>query len=383
MTKDWQEVHLADVADVTVGYVGPMAAEYVPAGVPFLRSLNVRAHAIDLTGVKFVSREFHESIRKSALKPDDVVTVRTGKPGATAVVPESLPEANCSDMLITRCGPDVDPHWLSYYINGVAQGFVSSRLVGAVQQHFNVGAAKELVLRMPSIDQQRAIAAALRALDEKIAVESSIADLVPRILRLRVETALTEVHESIPVSSLARFINGGAYTKGASGTGRMVIRIAELNGEPGNSTVYNDIDVPDNRVARAGDILMSWSGSLGVYRWSRDEAIVNQHIFKVEPLSYPSWLVFDRLDLAMSDFRQIARDKATTMGHIQRGHLDSTEIPIPTDGAMDHLNGPMDQLWERLLLADRQIHTLGRLRDALLPELLSGRLQVSKAATVS
>src|SRR2546429_286201 len=80
-----------------------------------------------------------------------------------------------------------------------------------------------------------------------------------------------------PVSSLATFVNGGAYTNGATGSGRIVIRIAELNRGTGPSTVYNDIDVPDDRTARTGDLLMAWSGSLGVYVWLGPEAIVNQH----------------------------------------------------------------------------------------------------------
>ena len=182
------------------------------------------------------------------------------------------------------------------------------------------------------------------------------------------------------VSDIATFVNGGAYTKGASGTGRIVIRIAELNSGPGGSTVYSDIDVPDEEIARAGDILMSWSGSLGVYRWFRDEAIINQHIFKVMPSDgYPSWLVFDRLDAVMPTFQGIAKDKATTMGHIQRGHLESTTIEVPTSDAIHRLDGLIALLWERLLLAEREIVELTALRDALLPELLSGRIRVPEA----
>ena len=92
--------------------------------------------------MKYIGRPFHDQLRKSALHPGDVVTVRTGKPGTTAVVPDSWGETNCADLVIIRPGPELDSRWLSYYINGAVSGFISSRLVGAVQQHFNVGAAK-------------------------------------------------------------------------------------------------------------------------------------------------------------------------------------------------------------------------------------------------
>lgn len=158
----------------------------------------------------------------------------------------------------------------------------------------------------------------------------------------------------------------------------MVIRIAELNSGPGGSTVYNDIEVPDEKTARAGDILMSWSGSLGVYRWFRDEAVINQHIFKVIPADFSAWLVFDRLDAIMPVFRGLAADKATTMGHIQRGHLTSVEAEVPKQSALDNLSTEVEPLWERLLLAEREVLGLESLRDALLPELLSGRLIASQ-----
>ncbi|MAY97856.1 MAG: hypothetical protein CMH84_15185 [Nocardioides sp.] len=235
---------------------------------------------------------------------------------------------------------------------------------------------------VPPIEEQRSIAATLGALDDKIESNRRLVELIPGLIRARVLHSIEEGAQRVPVSSLASFVNGGAYTKHASGTGRMVIRIAELNGGPGGSTVYNDIDVPGDKTARPGDILMSWSGSLGVYRWARDEAIINQHIFKVIPSTYPAWLVFDRADAVIETFRAIARDKATTMGHIQRGHLDSTLIEVPAPEAvqcLDHTLGPM---WERLLVAERESLRLAALRDALLPELLSGRIRVPEAAAV-
>jgi type I restriction enzyme S subunit len=236
-----------------------------------------------------------------------------------------------------------------------------------------------LEINLPPIEEQRVIAATLGSLDDKIESNQRLIGLIPQIIRARIDAAIGDDAESVSVSSLASFVNGGAYTKGASGNGRMVLRIAELNSGTGGSTVYSDIDVPDNKTARPGDILMSWSGSLGVYRWFRDEAIVNQHIFKVIPTGYPAWLVFDRLDAVMPVFRGIAQDKATTMGHIQRGHLDGIDVVVPNRDEIDALNAALAPLWRRLLLAERENVRLAALRDTLLPELLSGRTRIRVA----
>jgi type I restriction enzyme, S subunit len=78
----------------------------------------------------------------------------------------------------------------------------------------------------------------------------------------------------------------------------------------------------------------------------------------------------------MPVFQAIAKDKATTMGHIQRGHLESTIVQIPQRPAIDDLDRILQPLWDRLLQAERETLHLTALRDTLLPELLAGRIQV-------
>lgn len=249
--------------------------------------------------------------------------------------------------------------------------------------HTSPGRIEAVRFSRPPLREQQAIATLLGALDDKI--ESNRRLLIRALDLIAAETRAATADTGaplLPVNGLARFVNGGAFTKGATGSGRMVLRIAELNSGPGGSTVYTDLDVPDDKTARPGDLLMSWSGSLDIYRWTRDEAIINQHIFKVIPHDLPAWLVHDRLTEVMPIFQSIAKDKATTMGHIQRGHLESTSVPMPSSEEIVRLDVRLGPLWDRLLLAEREIHTLAALRDALLPELLSGRIRVPGARRV-
>ena len=159
---------LRDVADATVGFVGKMTPHYRDEGVVFLRSQDIRPHSIDISSALRVDPSFEEKIKKSRLRGGDVVVVRTGKPGTSAVVPPELEGANCSDLVVIRPNGTVDSRWLSYYINAAAQGFVRERLVGAVQQHFNVRSALEMPLPTLSHEEQRAQAEVLSALDDKV-----------------------------------------------------------------------------------------------------------------------------------------------------------------------------------------------------------------------
>ncbi|MEV4656819.1 restriction endonuclease subunit S [Micromonospora sp. NPDC049301] len=153
-----------------------MASEYVSQGVLFLRSQNVRPGRLDLANCRWIPAEFHERLRKSQLNPGDIVIVRTGIPGAAALIPDGLGPVNCSDLIIVRPGAEIDARFLCYSINATAASFVVAHTVGAVQQHFNIGSARNLVITLPAKQEQHAIADALSALDDKIAVNERIAD---------------------------------------------------------------------------------------------------------------------------------------------------------------------------------------------------------------
>jgi type I restriction enzyme S subunit len=165
-----RKVKLKDVCrEITVGHVGPMAEKYVEDGIPFLRSQNVTPFRVDKSNLKFIDDKFHNMLRKSALRPGDVVVVRTGYPGTACVIPDDLPIANCADLVIFRPSDEIDGYFLSCLFNSVwGKGHVAGNLVGVAQQHFNVGAAKDMEVKLPPIEVQRRAASMLSTYDDLI-----------------------------------------------------------------------------------------------------------------------------------------------------------------------------------------------------------------------
>ncbi len=389
----WPKVTMADLASaedrsITKPYGSSIVKEdYRAAGVPVVRGVNLAEGRFHDDDFVFISEEQADTLAASNLLPGDLVFTHRGSVGQVSMIPRKPRHRRyaCSTSQVkARLDPaKAIPEFYFYWFQSAAgQRSILANLstVGVPGLVQPTATVKSLRVPHPPIETQRGIAATLGALDDKIGSIRHIVELIPQLIRAKIDFAIAEGADAVAVSELAAFVNGGAYTNGATGTGRMVIRIADLNSGPGPSTVYNDIEVPDDKTARAGDILMSWSGSLGVYRWARTEAIINQHIFKVLPREgIPAWLVHDRLDAVIPVFRGVASDKATTMGHIQRGHLDTTAVIVPSQPAIEDLDHELPPLWERLLLADCEIHRLAALRDALLPELLSGRIRVAEA----
>ena len=144
---------------IVVGIVIRPVQYYKPDGVPVLRSANVKEARIDSSNLVFMSERDNNTLSKSQLTAGDLVTVRTGYPGTTAVVPPEFDGSNCVDVVISRPAPDkVRSEFLSIWINsdhGKRQ--VLEGQGGLAQQHFNVGEMKCLVVKVPSLLEQQRI----------------------------------------------------------------------------------------------------------------------------------------------------------------------------------------------------------------------------------
>ena len=154
--------------EITVGHVGSMAKQYRETGVPFLRSQNIRPFEVSLDNIVYIDDAFHRSLKKSQLIPGDVAVVRTGYPGTAAVIPDSLPVSNCSDLVIVRPGPQADPHYLALFFNSrLGKELVAGRLVGTAQKHFNVTAAKQVTISCPPVPEQRRVVTKLKVFGDE------------------------------------------------------------------------------------------------------------------------------------------------------------------------------------------------------------------------
>jgi len=125
-------------------------------------------------------------------------------------------------------------------------------------------------------------------------------------------------------------------------------------------------------------VLFAWSGSLLVKVWTGGKGVLNQHVFKVSSKQYPKWFYYLWTSHYLSAFQRIAADKATTMGHIKRHHLSEAKACIPQNDLIMVMDRVLSPILEQQKVNSLQSSTLSMIRDALLPRLLSGEIQVNR-----
>ena len=167
--KSWGVSQNVDLCErIMVGVVITPAKFYVSIGVPVLRSANVKEGFITATDLKFFTNESNELMRKSILKVGDVLTVRTGYPGISAVVDKSFAGGNCVDLLISRPKSMICPDYLAYWINSdFGRGQVLKKQGGLAQQHFNVSELQALIVVLPPKEEQLKIVEILNSIDHQ------------------------------------------------------------------------------------------------------------------------------------------------------------------------------------------------------------------------
>jgi type I restriction enzyme, S subunit len=177
-STSWRDTILGEISErVCVGFVGSTSKHYRDDGILFLRTKNVgRTGEVNLDDVKYITKEFHDSTKKSQLKSGDVILSRVVTDRINcAFIPEKFPEANCANVVIVRPGLAVDSRFLVYYIKSrTSQNYLLSKRKGSAQLVVNTTIVKQWPVKIPPLEVQQQI---VRELDVMVQQVSELMEI--------------------------------------------------------------------------------------------------------------------------------------------------------------------------------------------------------------
>lgn len=167
--------------------------------------------------------------------------------------------------------------------------------------------------------------------------------------------------KKVKLGEVATFINGYAFKpQDWSTEGKEIIRIQNLTKTSKEINYYSG-KIDKKYIVETGDILISWSGTIGVFQWYGKTAVLNQHIFKV---------VFDKLDLDRSYFKYVVEKglqdalkntHGSTMKHLTKKYFDNIVVSYTSFKEQQRISSKLDLLSNLILMRQEQLEELNLL----------------------
>ncbi|MFC1976596.1 restriction endonuclease subunit S [Chloroflexota bacterium] len=170
---EWEVKKLGGLSEKVGSGITPRGGSkaYLQEGVPLIRSQNVLSGNLSLETVVYISEEQHERMKNTQLRPRDVLLNITGASiGRSCVVPDDFIEGNVNQhVCIIRLKETLSPFYLSAILNSyMGQKLIWAFQAGGNREGLNFSQIRAFKIPLPSLDEQRRIAAVLQACDEEI-----------------------------------------------------------------------------------------------------------------------------------------------------------------------------------------------------------------------
>jgi type I restriction enzyme S subunit len=301
-------------------------------------------------------------------------------------------DGGCSnDVLVFRAKDGVSSRFLHYVLaDDTFFDYSMATSKGTKMPRGDKKAIMEYEVPELLYEDQCKIAGILEVIDEKIELNTNInKNLLDQAQAIFDQEfiALEDIPADWQQSSLlgiADYLNGLAMQKYRPSEGEQglpVLKIKELR--QGTCDANSELCSPSIKpeyIVHDGDVIFSWSGSLLVDLWCGGTCGLNQHLFKVTSTTYDKWFYYAWTNHHLQKFAAIAADMATTMGHIKREELAKAEVLVPSRNDYERIGGLLAPLYDLVISNRVENRKLASLRDELLPQLMSGQIDVSEVS---
>lgn len=348
-------------------------------------------HKISYDKARYTDIKHKPVSQERYLRIGDIIINATGygTAGRVAQVDNLIGDTTVdSHMIIIRANYNkVHPKYLAYYMKH-NQATIESYAEGSTGQTeiSKNRLCYEFKVRYPDLETQKKIAKVLSALDDKIELNNQINKNLEEQANALFERQFIN-NDNLPANwtqgsllDIADYLNGLAmqnFRPSDNEIGLPVLKIKELRqGLCDDNSELCSPSIKSEYIVHDGDVIFSWSGSLLVDLWCGGTCGLNQHLFKVTSNKYDKWYYYLWTKHHLKHFIGVAADKATTMGHIKRGDLLNAKVLIPSESDYKSMSSIFKPIIEKIVTNRIENRRLALIRDAILPKLMSGEIDV-------
>ncbi|WP_460871081.1 restriction endonuclease subunit S [Nocardioides pakistanensis] len=343
---------------------------------------------IESEGIARVDSAHVERLSRHKLRPGDIVYSRRGDVEKCALVSQGQAGWLCGTgcLLVRIDGPTVDARCLAYALSlPETRAWISQHAVGATMPNLNTNVLREVPVRLPPIEEQRAIAATLGALDDNIEANQRKLGILDELLQAHWVQASRKAERNIRLADIVSTQYGLTASAEAGAVGPKFLRVTDINKQNWISwasvphVTIENADLEKYQL-RQGDIVvarMADPGKSAIVDDAAVQAVFASYLVRLTARSYAEALYIYGF-LESSSYRDYA--EAVTTGSVQKNMnakvIVDVEMPWPALEVVHEFARCATELRSAINHSIRQNDRLRAVRDALLPELLSGRLRV-------
>lgn len=374
--SEWKEFSLEEITE-------PIKEIYIPTGndnFPYIGLEHIEQEKLRLNGI---GKSTDVTSNKFEFEQGDVLFGKL-RPYFRKVIKPKFSGICSTDIWVLRAKKDINQGFLFYFIaNWDFVNLSNGGEGGTRMPRADWNFLKQTRWTIPSPIEQTAIDSVLSSFDDKIELlhcqNATLEKMMGTLFRYWFLEEAKEEWGILPLSKVANFLNGLACQKFLPKNDiekLPVLKIKELSSGITENSDWASTEIKPEYIVRNGDVIFAWSASLMVKIWDGQDCILNQHLFKVTSEDYPKWFYYLWCKHHLAEFISIAASHATTMGHIKRGDLDEAKVSIPSPEELDVMTGQAEPLINKIIANNIQINTLTKLRESLLPKLMSGEVKV-------
>ena len=400
----WRRTTLGELCEEGGGGIqtGPFgsqlhASDYVVHGTPSVMPQNIGDNSISIDGIARVSDADLARLSKYQLRAGDIVYSRRGDVEKRALVREENDGWLCgTGCLRVRLGDSSGnvAAFVSYALGTEdSRAWIVRHSVGATMPNLNTSILSAVPLSIPDASEQQAIAAVLGALDDKIAANTKLARTADELACMLFADSVRDLQPSAITFGDLGLVGGGGtpstavseYWDGdinwATPTDVTALKGPYLRGTARTITA-DGLEDCASPLYPVGSILMTSRATIGSFAIALVPTAVNQGFIVVNPeddhLQY--WL-FHEMRSRLDEF--VALANGATFLELSRGNFKKFRVRLADEAMIKAFDARAAVLHETASAALTESDQLATLRDALLPELMSGRLQVKDAETLA